>query len=308
MTVLRCPFHWLAILVVASSFLFPSQAPAQVKSFPVKAPRKLAASEVFVVEKKDLGKCTRTLVRLNYRVGDQVLCYLVRPNTKAKLPVSLMLYSYPSGATDRFLDDNFCRRISENGIAYVGFESALTGERYKSRPMKEWFVSELRESLATTVQDVQFILDFVGMQNDLDSSRIGMFGEGSGGAIAALSAAVDARLRVVDLHVPWGDWRSFLATSARIPTDERARLSSPALLKSVKDVEPTAKLKALSKRKMRVVLLRGDASNPDGTIAAYQKSAPKTAELRLYESMTEYARGMAGGQIFEWMAKTLKSL
>ena len=61
---------------------------------------------------------------------------------------------------------------------------ALTGQRYHDRPMKEWFVSELRESLATSAHDVQMVLNYLASRGDVDMNRVGMFGDGSGASIA----------------------------------------------------------------------------------------------------------------------------
>src|ERR1022692_4628664 len=76
-----------------------------------------------------------------------------------------------------------------------GFVSALTGQRYHDRPMKEWFVSELPEALGSSVHDVQMILNYLADRNDLDMTRVGMYGQGSGGTIAILAASADPRLK-----------------------------------------------------------------------------------------------------------------
>src|ERR1035441_1223230 len=49
-------------------------------------------------------------------------------------------------------------------------------------------------SLALTVHDVQMVLNYLETRGDLDMSRVGMFGQGSGGAIAVLAAAADSRI------------------------------------------------------------------------------------------------------------------
>jgi acetyl esterase/lipase len=72
--------------------------------------------------------------------------------------------------------------------------------------MNKWFVSELQEALATSTHDVQMVLNYLAKRGDLDMSRIGMFGQGSGGAIAILSAAADSRIVALDVLDPWGDW------------------------------------------------------------------------------------------------------
>src|SRR5271166_1018096 len=118
-------------------------------------------------EKDDQPHFTRELIRVQWRVGDPIDLYIIRPKGVAKPPVVLYLYSYPS-ETERFRDNDYCGRIMEGGVAAIGFVSALTGQRYAMRPMKEWFVSELQEALATSVHDVQMILNFLAKRDDLD--------------------------------------------------------------------------------------------------------------------------------------------
>jgi len=72
--------------------------------------------------------------------------------------------------------------------------------------MKEWFVSDLEHSLVGTTHDVQMVINYLASRGDFDMSRIGIFGEGSGGTIALLAASVDARIKAVDVLDPWGDW------------------------------------------------------------------------------------------------------
>jgi hypothetical protein len=86
--------------------------------------------------------------------------YVIRPSHIEKPPVVLYLYSYPSD-THRFLDNAYCQRVTGDGFAAVGFVSALTGQRYHGRPMKQWFVSELQESLVLSVHDVQMVLNYL---------------------------------------------------------------------------------------------------------------------------------------------------
>jgi len=93
--------------------------------------------------------------------------------------------------------------------------------------MKQWFVSELQESLATSTHDVQMILNYAQARKDLDGQHIGMYGQGSGGAIGILAAAADSRITALQLIDPWGDWPDWLKNSKQIPEDERAMYLKP---------------------------------------------------------------------------------
>src|SRR5215469_13804780 len=115
---------------------------------------------------------TLQLLRVGWRKGDPIDLYVIKPKGIAKPSVILYLYGYPS-ETDRFTNDEFCRIVTRNGFAAVGFVAALDGHRYHDRPMREWFVSELHEALVTSVHDVQMILNYLSTRGDLDMDRVG---------------------------------------------------------------------------------------------------------------------------------------
>jgi len=76
------------------------------------------------------------------------------------------------------------------------------------------------------------ILNYLEKRGDLDMDRVGMFGQGSGGAIAVLAAQADTRIKVLDLLNPWGDWPDWLKNSPHVPEDERAAYLNDHLLKT----------------------------------------------------------------------------
>jgi hypothetical protein len=82
--------------------------------------------------------------------------------------------------------------------------------------------------------------------------HVGMFGEGSGATIAILAAAVEPRLKVLDLLDPWGDWPDWLSKSSLIPKEERADYLKPEFLKQVELLEPIKWLPQLQSRTLRL--------------------------------------------------------
>ena len=194
---------------------------------------------------------TREIIRLEWRSGDPVEVYVVKPRGVEKPQAVLYLYGIPSD-TDRFRDDAWCRRATSHGLAAIGFLSAMTGGRYKGRPMKEWFVSELQEALGSSAHDVQLIIDYVASRSDLSGSHVGMFAQGSGATIAILAASVDPRITALDLLNPWGDWPDWLKTSPEVPDNERPNYVTPEFLKKVAGLDPVDHLPRLKDRKLRV--------------------------------------------------------
>lgn len=231
--------------------------------------------------KSETPEFTRELFRVQWRTGDPIDLYVVKPKGVARPPVVLYLYSYPAD-TDRFRDEGWCKRATQGGFAAVGFVSALTGQRYSARPMKEWFVSELQESLGTTVHDVQMILNYLAPRTDLNMDRVGMFGEGSGGTIALLAAAADPRIRVVDVLNPWGDWPDWFKTTPEVTEEERVKFRKPEFLKKLATLDPATYLPQLKTRSIRVQQVMDEPVTPE---AARRKIA---AAVVAPETLVQY--------------------
>src|ERR1700690_3552052 len=270
----------------------------------------LANSELYperplLGERDDLPQFTRELIQVKWRKGDPIDLYVIRPKGVAKPPAILYLYSYPA-ETDRFRSDDYCARLTKDGFAAVGFVSALTGHRYQNRPMKQWFVSELAEALGSSVHDVQMILNYLSTRDDLDMDKIGMFGEGSGGSIAILAAAVDPRIKTIDLLDPWGDWPEWMAKSEIIPDEERPNYLKPEFLKKAAVLDPVQWLPQLKSQHIRIQQVMDDSVTPKAAKERIEAAAPRTAQVVRYESTREFFGAVSGGRIFPWAKEQLR--
>jgi hypothetical protein len=229
--------------------------------------------------KMDTPTYSREEVRLEWRRGDPIDMYVVKPHGVERPRVVLYLYGFPS-EIDRFMDDGWCKRATRNGLAAVGFVSALTGERFRGRPMREWFIPELQESLGSSVHDVQLILDYLAQRGDLTANQVGMWGQGSGGSIAILAAVADPRIRALDLLNPWGDWPDWLKTSPLVPEEQRASLLTSDFLNKVSMLDPVTYLSQLQDRAVRVQQIMND---PDTFPPARDKIAAAVPHDRLVQ-------------------------
>ncbi len=263
----------------------------------------LKIEQAMVGERDDYPTFSREMIELQWRPGDPIYLFLILPKGQAKPPVILYLYSYPSD-TDRYLNDDFCKLLAKNGFAAAGFVSALTGHRYHNRPLKEWFVSELQEAVGGSVHDVQLILNYLAGRGDLDMTRVGMFGEGSGATVAILAAAADSRIKALDLVDPWGDWPDWLAQSSVVPEEERADYIKPDFLKKVAGLDPVRWFQTL-KAPVRLQYLHPPSVTPvivRRRIAA--AAPPQTKTLPYEEAVAQYKA--AKWNFFDWIKEQLR--
>jgi len=266
----------------------------------------LSPEPPLVGEVDEEEKFTRTLVSLKWRPGDPIDVYVIVPKGVTKPPAVLYLYNYAQD-TDRFKNNQWCEGVTAGGAAAIGFVSALSGHRFHDRPLKQWFVSELQESLGSTVHDVKFILDYLDSRGDIDMSRIGMFGQGSGGTIAILAAAADPRIKAIDVLEPWGDWPVWLKTSSVVQEDpEKDRYSQKAFLEEVKPLDPVKWLPKLKSTKIRIQQVSDyDESVPSVCQDRIKKAAPKQAEVVRFDNTVQLATIEGGGRMWEWLRDAL---
>jgi hypothetical protein len=181
----------------------------------------------------------------------------------------------------------------------------LDGHRYHSRPMKEWFVSELQEALGSTVHDVQMILNFLSTRDDLDLSRVGMFGTGSGGSVAILAAAVDPRIKAIDVLDPWGDWPDWMRDSSVIPENERQNYLKPDFLQKVAGLDPTKWLPQLKDQHIRIQEVMDDANTPKAAKEKIDAAAPASAKIVHYDNTGQFFNAASAGRVFDWVKNQL---
>lgn len=266
---------------------------------------KLEPEAPLVGQTEEQDTFTRTLVQVKWRPGDPIDLWIVLPKGVKNPPVVLYLYGADQG-TDRFRDDGWAKRVTADGYAAVGFVAALTGPRFHDRPMNQWMISELQESIGSTVHDVKFILDYLAQRGDLDMNRVGMFGESSGGTVAILAAAADPRIKVVDVLEPWADWPDFLAKSPVIEDDPKHEdYVKPDFLKRVANLDPVKWLPEL-KIPVRIQLVRDSEPTPIECKEKVGAAAPKQAEVVRFASFKDLGTREGQGRLFRWIKEKLK--
>lgn len=266
----------------------------------------LSATGAAPLSKIEQPACTRELLRLEWRDGDPIEIYVIRPRGADKPPVTLYLFNYTSDI-DVFRADNWCKQVAQDGVAVVGFVSALAGQRFHApRPMKEWFVSELQEALATSTHDVQMILNYLDTRGDLDMKRVGIFGQGSGASIAILAAAADPRIVAVDVIGPWGDWPDWLKSSKLIPEAERTTFLNAEFLQQVSGLDPVSYFPQLKERALRIEQVMDDPGTPPTARDKIAEAAPRANEVVRYKGSTELVKAWGSSSVSGWLGEQLK--
>lgn len=260
----------------------------------------LHADPPVLVDTEEESAYVSEWITVQWRPNDPIYLFVIRPRGVTKPPAVIYLYDYPQ-ETDTFRDDDWCQRATAGGYAAVGFVPALTGHRYHSRPMKEWFVSELQESLATTAHDVQMVITYLEQRGDLDNSRIGIYGIGAGATIAALAASVDSRIKAVELVDPWGDWPTWMKLSDVVPEEERPLFLTPQFLAQVASFDPLAVLPNLKTPRVRLVQFAQGSATPELAKRRIADALTKTHELSRYSTVAEFDRSNDSGAAKSWI-------
>ncbi len=252
---------------------------------------------------------TTDIVRVQWRAGDPIDLYVMRPKGVKKPPVVLYLFGVPFD-TAIFKDEDFQADATKEGVAAVGFVTALTGHRYHDRPMKQWFVSELQESLGVSAHDVQMVLNYLAERGDLDMDRVGVFSQLSGASIGILASAADPRIKVLDALDPWGDWPTWMAKSPFVPEEERPDYVKPEFLSKVALLEPIEWMPKIQAKKFRLQQRSFEVETPAASKEKLQKAAPVGATVEFYKTKKDFENvvGEDGRKGADWIKSQLRAL
>jgi hypothetical protein len=134
-----------------------------------------------------------------------------------------------------------------------------------------------------------------------------MFGDGSGATIGILAAAVDPRIKALDLLDPWGDWPDWLAHSPLIPKQERAVYLKPEFLQRLQPVEPMQWVQRLRWTKTRLQEAEYEKVTPRAAKRRMEAAAPSFIELVRYKNSKEIAKVASEDQFFDWLKAQVRT-
>lgn len=248
---------------------------------------------------------TVELLQAQWRWADPIDLYVIKPKGVKNPPVILNLYGYPAD-TDPYKNAVFQKALVQDGFAAVGFVSALTGHRIQGHPLNQWFLSELQESLATSAHDVQMVLNYLEARGDLDMTRVGMFGQGSGATIAILASAVDPRIKALDVLDPWGDWPTWIAKSPFVPEEERPDYLKPEFLKKAAVFETLDWLPKIQAKRFRLQQNLFDTDTPTAVKEKLRAAVPAGTDVVLYKNFQEFNTAFPKSTNLGWMRQELR--
>jgi hypothetical protein len=267
----------------------------------------LMPPSVAEVQRDEQPGFVRQFLRVEWRLTDPIDIWVIRPKVTGKVPIIVYLYGYPDAADEHFRDNGWCKRATADGFAAVGFVGALTDYRLRFRPLRQWFVSQLAESLGTTVHDVQLTLNLLADRGDMDMDRVGLFGMGSGATIAILAAHADPRIKTLDLLDPWGDWPDWLKESPVVPDDERPKYLNVEFLKSVAPLDPVAYLPSLKNRSLRLQQTLSEPETPKVAKERIAAAVPNPSELVRYENAEGLLKAWEVTGLSGWLKQHMRS-
>lgn len=313
-------FHLTVIFIVLNPFVFAQWIPASppiadpadnrfvgVKedwNSPGLASSSLRAAAPVIGYINDMGNYTVELDQVQWRFGDPLDLYIMKPKAVKNPPVILYLYGFPT-ETDRFKDEAFQKDVTKDGFAAVGFVSALTGHRYHDRPMREWFISDLQECLAVSAHDVQMVLNYLAARGDLDMNRVGMYAQGSGASIAILASAADSRIKALDTLDPWGDWPVWMTDSPFVPEDERAQYVKPDFLKKAEILEPIDWLPKIRAKRFRLQDAIFEPNTPKAVKDKLRAAVPAGSTVVIYRTPEDFNVMVREKTELEWIQHEL---
>lgn len=270
-------------------------------------PGGLIAAEPLSGGVKETQDYISELYRMQWRNGDPIDVFVIRPKGVSRPPVAIYLYGFPVDP-DRFRNDEFCKTVTRGGVAAIGFNPALTAERYHDLPMRQWFIGQLHDSIVKTVHDVQMIVNYAQSRPDLDGRRIGIFGQGSGATIAGLAATVDPRLQAVDLLDPWGDWPAWMAESKLVPEQERPGFLTLGFLMPLDPLDPVHWLPSLKGRSLKLDDVAYENETPATAKARMNAVLPSGALLVRYLTRSDFEKNaIEDGRLVSWLKEQLQA-
>ncbi|KQW98961.1 alpha/beta hydrolase [Flavobacterium sp. Root420] len=171
-------------LVIAMMLLLTRQAFAQDKKSKLK---KMETTEHYTFKLSD--KVTRQKVTFKNRYGITLSGDLYLPKNTGTEKLSALAIGGPFGAVKQQSSGLYANQMAERGFAVVAFDPSYTGES-GGEPRNV-------ASPEINTEDFSAAVDFLGLQKNVDRSKIGIIGICGFGGFALNATVVDKRVKAV---------------------------------------------------------------------------------------------------------------
>lgn len=174
-------FVALSVLIQAQVFAQTNTGKSNQKSV------KMNQSEHYTFQLSD--KVTRQKVTFKNRYGITLTGDLYLPKNSGDNKLAALAISGPFGAVKEQSSGLYANRMAERGFATLAFDASYTGESG----------GEPRNVASPDIntEDFSAAIDFLGLQDNIDRSKIGIIGICGFGGFALNATAVDKRVKAV---------------------------------------------------------------------------------------------------------------
>jgi dienelactone hydrolase len=152
-------------------------------------------------------------VKTPYPNNNTVYCEYFRPAAPGKYPACVVLHILGG---DFPLARLFANHLAHHGVAALFVKMPYYGERRQPEAKVRMISTDPQETVAgmtQAVKDIRFAAAWLAAQDEVDSSRLGVFGISLGGITAALAATAEPRFTKVCPVLAGGDLSEILRDS-----------------------------------------------------------------------------------------------
>ena len=165
-----------------------------------------------IVERYEMRRYFREKVVFTGSRGDRVSAYLAVPKEGLKpYPVVLQFHVVGGSKESWWIETSFERGLAitdsllRSGIAVLALDAQYHGERVLNNDfmlpqqlyLEEKWYYKFRDGMVQTIGDYLRAVEYLGIREEIDTSRIGVIGHSIGGVMAVLFASIDIRVKGV---------------------------------------------------------------------------------------------------------------
>lgn len=264
--------------------------PASIQSFNINSKRLTDWTKELLPAQLEGKVRAPEIIRWKSFDGREITGHIVRPKLVVKKsPVLIFVHGGPQ-ILDKPVFNSFDIRLASN----LGLATIHTNIRGSSGFGDEFMDADNKEKRGDAVKDVRALLDWIGNQPDLDSSRIFLRGESYGGYVALSTGLQEPqRIKAVIAEYPLVSIRGFLSQSwiDEFAKNEYGDPKDEALMKRLDQLSPLNNVERWNN--IPLLLTRGklDSRNPEKDVTDLKNQLQKRGSEVWYIYATKDGHG-----------------